>query len=160
MTDYSLDTNTISQIYRFYYKDRFPSFWLKFNALVSSGRASSVSEVEAELVGRSGLAPAVQELKQLSRGFFSLPSAEEQEFVAQVFRVPHFRNLISAKALTKGTPVADPFIIAKAGATPGMCVVTEESRRPNAANIPNACDYFGIECINLEQLMEREDWRF
>ena len=160
MTDYSLDTNTISQIYRFYYKDRFPSFWIRFNALVSEGRASSVSEVEAELTRRSGLIPAVQELKRLQQGFFAQPSAEEQAFVGEVFSVPLFRNLISAKAIAKGTPVADPFIIAKAGASLGMSVVTEEVRRPNAATIPNVCDHFGIECINLQQLMKREGWRF
>ena len=160
MTDYSLDTNTISQIYRFYYKDRFPSFWIRFNALVSSGSASSVSEVEAELTRRSGLMPAVQELKQLHQGFFAQPSAEEQAFVGEVFSVPLFRNPISAKAIAKGTPVADPFIIAKAGASLGMSVVTEEVRRPNAATVPNVCDHFGIECINLQQLMEREGWQF
>ncbi len=159
MTEYSLDTSTLSQIYRSLYKDRFPSFWVRFNELISSGRASSVSEVEAELSGVSGLLAAVQELKLLNPDFFSLPSSEEQDFVAEIFNVPHFLNLISAKAMAKGTPVADPFVIAKAGPT-GMCVVTEEARRPNAARIPNVCDHFGIECINLQELMEREGWRF
>ncbi len=41
-----------------------------------------------------------------------------------------------------------------------MIVVTEETFRPNAAKIPNVCQHFGIECINLRQLMEREGWRF
>ena len=153
MTGYSIDTNTISQIYRFYYKDRFPSFWTRFNALVSSGRASSVGEVEAELTHRAGLVPAVQELKQLNPEFFALPSPQEQELIAQIFRTPHFRNLLGAKAIAKGNPVADPFIIAKAG-------VTEEVFRPNAAAIPNVCQHFDIECINLEQLMVREGWQF
>ena len=160
MTDYSMDTNTISQIYRFYYKDRFPSFWSRFNDLVSSGRASSVSEVESELRRRTGLLPVVQELKQLNQEFFSQPSTEEQAFVAQIFSVSRFRGLISARAIAKGTPIAGPFVIAKAGASIGMRVVTEEARRPNAVAIPNVCDYFNIECINLEQLMEREGWRF
>lgn len=160
MTDYSMDSNTLSQIYRFYYKDRFPSFWQRFNALVSSGRAGSVSEVEAELVRRSGLDSAVRELKQLNQGFLALPASEEQLFVTQIFGVPHFRNLISAKAIAKGLPVADPFVIAKASASMGMCVVTEEVHRPNAVRIPNVCEYFGIECINLEQMMELEGWRF
>ena len=160
MTDYSLDTSTLSLIYRFYFKDRFPSFWIRFNELVVSGRASSVSEVEKELVGLSGLISAVQELKLLNEYFFAQPSSDEQSRVAQIFVVPHFRNLLSAKAIAKGTPVADPFVIAKAWASPGMCVVTEERGSPNAAKIPNVCDYFNIECINLEQLMEREDWQF
>ena len=160
MVDYSMDTNTISQIYRFYYKDRFPSFWLNFNALVSSGRASSVSEVEAELRRRAGLLSAVQELKQLNQDFFSQPSAEEQAFVARIFSVPRFSDLISAKSMANGTPVADPFVIAKAGASMGMCVVTEEANRPNAVSIPSVCNHFNIECINLEQLMRREGWQF
>ena len=41
-----------------------------------------------------------------------------------------------------------------------MCVVTEEIYRPNAAKIPNVCEYFNIECINLQQLMIREGWQF
>ncbi len=159
MTDYCLDTNTLSQIYRFYYRDRFPSFWVRFHSVVGSGRASSVSEVEAELRGPVGLSSAVQELRQLNQGFFSVPSAVEQDFVGEIFGIPHFLGLLNAKAIAKGTPVADPFLIAKA-ATMGMCVVTEEVLRPNAARIPNVCGHFGIQCINLEQLMEREGWRF
>ena len=160
MTDYSLDTSTLSQVYGSIYKGRFPSFWSRFDALIISGRAVSVSEVEEELRNARGLPGVVQELRQLNDEFFSLPTAAEQGFVAQIIRVQHYRNLLSAKAIQTGTPVADPFVIAKAGASPGMCVVTEEKASPNAAKIPNVCDYFNIDCINLEQLMIREGWQF
>ena len=33
MTDYCLDINTISSIFRFYYRDSFPSFWENFSDL-------------------------------------------------------------------------------------------------------------------------------
>ncbi len=160
MTDYCLDTNTISSVYRFYYKDRFPSFWENFSELVKSGRAISVSEVEVELSRSSGLVSAVEELKQLNQEFFSLPSSLEQEYVAEIFRVRRFRSMLGGGAAARGSPVADPFVIAKARVFPGMYVVTEEARRPNAARIPNVCDHFGIECINLQELMEREGWQF
>ena len=160
MPQYVLDANTISQIYRAFYKDRFPSFWRRFDGLVLSGRAASVSAVEAELHRRSGLAFAIQELKQLNRDFFSTPTSDEQNFVARIFQVPHFQGLISIQAVQRGWEVADPYIIAKAGVLADGCVVTEEERRPNAAKIPNVCDYFGIDCINLEELMEREGWQF
>ena len=88
-----------------------------------------------------------------------MPSSIEQDFIGELFSIPHFLGLLNAKAIAKGTPVADPYVIAKA-ATMGMCVVTEEVRRPNAARIPNVCDHFGIECINLQELMEREGWQF
>ncbi len=160
MMDYAFDTNTISQIYRFYYKDRFPSFWERFDDLVLTGRAGSVSEVEAELTRRTGLESAVQEMKRLNPNMFGLPTPEEQQFVGQIFAVRQFNGLISAKARAKGTPVADPFLIAKVGAGFASTVVTEEVLRPNAVRIPNVCAHFGIDCINLQQLMERKRWRF
>ena len=44
-----LDTNSISTIFRFYHRTRFPSFWEAFNALVQLGRANSVRTVRHEL---------------------------------------------------------------------------------------------------------------
>ena len=52
-----------------------------------------------------------------------------------------------------------PFIVAAAKVING-CVVTEESKKPNAPNIPNVCEYFNIECTNLQGFMEREGWKF
>ena len=160
MTDYCLDTNTISSIFRFYYRDSFPSFWENFSDLVGSGRASSVSEVEIELSRSPGLVSAVQELKGLNQEFFSLPSSTEQEYVTEIFGVRRFRSLLGGGTAARGNPVADPFVIAKARAFPGICVVTEEIYRPNAAKIPNVCEHYGIECINLQQLLQREGWQF
>ena len=158
--DYALDTNSISQIYRFYYRSIFPSFWERFYDLVRYGRASSVEEARAELMGRPELGAAVQDLEQLNPDFFSVPTASEQQFMQRIFAVPHFRDLVGRQARLKGTPTADPYLIAKAGVRVGSCVVTEEVFRPNAARIPNVCCYFKIPCINLQQLMEREGWQF
>ncbi|MCZ6821218.1 MAG: DUF4411 family protein [Calditrichaeota bacterium] len=63
------------------------------------------------------------------------------------------------KQRLKGTPVADPFVIASARIRQA-CVVTEEGKKKNAARIPNVCEYFGVDCTNLEGFMERERWRF
>lgn len=160
MPHYILDTSTISQIYRAFYKDRFPSFWRRFDGLVESGGATSVSAVEVELHRRSAVAFAIPELRQLNRDFFATPTSAEQEFVARIFRVRRFRSLISAQAVQRGEEVADPYLIAKAGIIADGCVVTEEEHRPNAAKIPNVCDHFGIDCVNLEGLMQREGWQF
>ena len=158
---YVLDTSTISQVYRSYYRDRFPSFWGLFDALVQEGRARSVSEVEAELSRRYGLEAAIRDLKRLQPGFFALPTPEEQQFIGRIFAIPHFQQLINAKAIAEGTPVADPYLIAKAGASLEDCaLVTEEKSSPNAARIPNVCEHFGMDCISLEDLMQREGWQF
>jgi hypothetical protein len=58
-----------------------------------------------------------------------------------------------------GVPVADPFVIASAKIREGI-VVTEESRKPNAARIPNVCDYYKLECISFAQYLEALGWKF
>lgn len=40
------------------------------------------------------------------------------------------------------------------------CVVTTEKHTPNAAKIPNVCEYFHVEWTDLEGFMESEQWRF
>jgi len=88
-----------------------------------------------------------------------IPTQEETNFVSQIFAIPHFQALIRKKHQLTGMPVADPFVIACAYANQA-CVVSEEALKANAASIPNICKHFGIECTNIEGMMEREDWEF
>lgn len=93
------------------------------------------------------------------RSIFRAPTQPESDFVKQIFAIPHFRNLVAQRQQLKGMPVADPFVVASARVRRGS-VVTEESSKPNAAKIPNVCERFGIECMNLEDLLGRLGWRF
>jgi hypothetical protein len=79
--------------------------------------------------------------------------------VREIFSVHHFQQLVSKKSLLKGTPVADPFVIAAAKIRHG-CVVTEETMKENAARIPNVCDRFSIPCLNVEGFLREKQWRF
>ena len=73
--------------------------------------------------------------------------------------IPHFQSMVGQAAQLRGTPVADPWIIAQAKTLEG-CVVTEEAKnKPNAAKIPNVCSRFGIDCISVQELLKRQDWR-
>lgn len=90
---------------------------------------------------------------------FSSPTEDEMHAVAEILAVPHFRQLIGEKQRLRGMPVADPFLIARAKVD-GACVVTEEKLKPNAGKIPNACQHFGIECINLQGFLKQQGWRF
>jgi len=56
--------------------------------------------------------------------------------------------LIGEKQRLRGTPVADPFLIARAQALRGAAV-TEESPKPNKPDIPAICAHFGIPCMKL-----------
>jgi hypothetical protein len=90
---------------------------------------------------------------------FPSPTPEEGAFVARIFQVKHFQNNIEGKKLLSGGFVADPFVIARA-ANAKATVVTMETLKPNAADIPNICEHFGVQCYSLEQFMESEGWEF
>jgi len=141
-----------------YFPSRFPTFWDEFNALVQGAGIVSVREVRNELdhdANRQHLRDWIHRNNRI----FLLPGPRETQFVAQIFAVQHFQQLIGAKQRLAGRPVADPFVIASAHVR-HACVVTEESFKPNAARIPNVCDRFGIDCISIEEMMERENWSF
>jgi len=86
-------------------------------------------------------------------------STAETEFIAEIFRVSHFRDLVSERQRLKGSVVADPFVIACARVQEG-CVVTEEAFKPDAAGIPNVCQYFGIDCTNFEGFLNHMGWEY
>jgi len=46
---YIFDNNTLSGIFRHYYRDSFPSFWVLFDKAVLEGNIVSVREVRNEI---------------------------------------------------------------------------------------------------------------
>ena len=154
---YVFDTSSFSVIGN-YYPERFPTFWEKFDQAATVGTIISVREVRREL---DFYTPYLH-LSEWVKGhgdIFSPPISAETEFVQEIFSVQHFQMLVSEKNRLSSNLGADPFVIARAKVING-CVVTEETRRPNAARIPNVCDHFGIDCTNLQGFMERENWEF
>ena len=157
MTSYVLDTSSI-RVFANYYPSRFPGFWENLANYVAEGRIISVREVYNELDLQS-YKPHVVEWTKTNRSIFLQPTEEEMAVVARLFQIPHFRQLVGDKQIARGSPVADPFVIASASER-GACVVTQESNKANAGKIPNVCARFGVDCIDLEGFMEREDWSF
>lgn len=141
-----------------YFPSRFPTFWSEFNALVQVGGIISVREVRNELDYRANR-QHLRDWIDRNKAIFLPPGPQETQFVAQIFAVQHFQQLIGAKQRLEGRPVADPFVVASAHVR-DACVVTEESFKPNAARIPNVCNHFRIDCISIEEMMERENWSF
>lgn len=154
---YVFDTNSL-RVLGNYYPERFPTFWKRFNEAVSDGRVVSVREVLNELE-KQAVSPWLLKWVQENRKSFLLPDFAETEFVTQIFRVPHFQTLIGEMQRLRGYPVADPFVVACAKVRDG-CVVTEEASKPNAARIPNVCDYFGVRCTNMEGFLSEIGWEF
>jgi hypothetical protein len=153
---YIFDSNVLINLFRNFYRGRFPSLWQKFDTYVVSGQIVSVREVLNEIEGRDD---QLSEWAKQNRHIFVQPSPEELAFIAEIFKVSHFQMLVRTEERLKGKPVADPFVIAKAKTIQG-CVVTDEILKPNAAKIPNVCDHFGVAHLNLEGFMEKENWTF
>lgn len=155
---YVFDTNSLSNVLNHYYRDRFPTFWQKFDEMMGNGHVVSVREARFELELRFEKR-AIELLKTPSPDFFEDPAVAELAFITEIYSVPHFQRNLDKKKLLQGGYFADPFIIAKAKVKEG-CVVTEEDKPEHGARIPNICEHFNIECVKLEGFLVREDWKF
>jgi hypothetical protein len=153
---YVFDTNSFSEMSP-YFPDVFPAFWVKFEEAVESGEVTSTREVLREL--NDGPQHHVLDWCNLNKSIFATPDAQETGFIQQIFAVPHFLQLIGRKQMLRGTPVADPFIIARA-AVLGGSVVSEESYKVGKPNIPTVCQHFGIPCMKLGDFLRAKRWVF
>jgi len=154
---YVFDTSSLVVLKNFY-PTNFPSLWSQWDTLVQNGTVVSVREVRAELENRDGT-DFIQEWVKRNKSIFMTPTPDELMFVSQIFSILHFQALIGTQATLRGTPVADPFVIAAAKVKSGV-VVTEERLKPNAAKIPNVCQHFKVPCTNLEGFMSQQSWSF
>jgi hypothetical protein len=154
---YIFDTNVFITL-GYYYLKRFPTIWARIDTLADDGKLISVREVrrELDLIGSSD---HVNEWVRRYRHIFVIASDEECGIVASIFLNGQYRGLVRRKNILKGSPVADPFIIAAAKTRNGI-VVTEESAKSKGARIPAVCNELGIKCINLEGFLEEQGLKF
>ena len=155
---YVFDTNSLSNILRHYYPERFLSFWEKFNAMVKNEELVSVREVRNELAGIFD-DKDIDKLIAYNENFFSNPTPEELNFITDIYSVKHFQHNLEKKKILKGGFFADPFIIAKGWKEKGT-VISEEELKDHGAKIPNICEHFKIPCMKFEGFLEKEDWKF
>ena len=154
---YVFDTNAFSQLFHSYYPGRFPSLWEQFEQLVKNGAITSTREAAREI--EDDRVAALRDWAKVHKELFPAPTADEAQFVSQIFSVPHFRQVIEQKKLLKGGKNADPFIIARARVLEAT-VITMESEPKNGAKVPNICRHFNIPCTSLEGFMVLEGWEF
>lgn len=160
---YVFDTNALQALFKLSTKV-FQSLWEEFDSLASSGQIISVKEVYKEIENGGEKWPLFQWAKQ-NKGIFQTATKDEALFVKEIFKVSHFQKLPRKQFLMDNKPIADPFIIAKAKVLGGTVITLEGfepdgSIKPNAPKIPNICQHFKIECLDLNGFMEKEDWQF
>ncbi|GAB4365238.1 MAG: DUF4411 family protein [Kiloniellaceae bacterium] len=154
---YVFDTSPLSTLFKNYYRGRFPTLWERFDDLAANGQIVSTREVLREV--EDGPVESLRAWAVDHHDLFHVPTAAEGEVVALIYLVPHFQQNIEQRKLLKGGRNADPFVIAKA-AIEERTVVTMEQFKENGTKIPNICQRFGVDCVSLEEFMEREGWQF
>lgn len=154
---YVFDTSPLSTLFKNYYRRRFPTLWVQFDALVADGRIVSTREVLREI--EDGPVESLRDWAANNHALFPALTAAEGSMVAQIYAVQHFQQNIEQQKLLKGGRNADPFVIARA-MVDKRTVVTMELLKPNAAKIPNICQHFHVPCLSLEEFMEAEGWQF
>lgn len=154
---YVIDTNVFISL-GLYYPKRFPTVWERLNFLADSGDFISVKEVRREL--ETGCASEhILNWIEKYRHIFQIPTNDECQIVSEIFLKSQYRGFVKRNNILKGLPVADPFVIA-AAKTRDFYVVTQESNKPKGARIPTACKDYGVNCIDLEGLLEREELEY
>ncbi len=163
---YVFDTSSLRSLQHFYPRV-FRSIWDGLDNLVAQKSLISTREVFNELE-RQAVSEDLLKWAKNNKPLFSIPTRPELQFVSEIFKIKHFQGLIGAQQRLKGTPVADPFVIACARINHGTAVTEEGWQRqgkpltlkPNAAKIPNVCAHFKIPCIDLEEFMHQQRWTF
>lgn len=117
---YVFDTSSFVVLKNFY-PSRFPSVWSGMDRLIEAQRLVSVREVLKELDSYNDQ-DFIQEWEKAHKPLFLTPGKEELLMVSKIFQVEHFKALISRQNILKGTPVADPFVIAAAHVKKGIVV--------------------------------------
>ena len=152
--DYSIDTSALLDGWiRYYPPDTFDSLWQRLDELIIGGSLRATEEVRFELEKKADDVLAW--------------TLERDELFVEID--DDIQVMVSA--ILQGSPklldtranrsAADPFVIALAALNDCPVVTGEQATgSPQRPNIPDVCQQWNIECINLLSLIRREGWRF
>jgi hypothetical protein len=148
---YCIDTSAlIAAWYERYKPNRFPKLWDQLDMLIKEGRLVSSSLVLRECSKQRS--EELHEWLQPRASMFQMPDEIVQAQVEHI--VNTYTGLVTAG---KEKFQADPFVIALAKVN-GYTVITEETGLTSLSKIPGVCNAMNVDCINLMQLIDQEDW--
>jgi hypothetical protein len=152
-TIYSIDSSALIHGWRRAYRPKnFGFVWEHLHGLVEQSRLRASVEVYNEIQKKDD--ELLAWCKERKEAMFVEIDDQIQTHLARIMNA-HPRLVDTAK----GRSGADPFVIALAAtADPSMVVVSEETF--GKTKIPDVCALEQIECINLADMIEREDWNF
>ena len=169
---YIIDTNSF-RVFSHYYPDIFLSFWRNIGALIAADKFQSVDEVKKELDGKYVNSKFDHDPKYYrqdiqfrdwyqARSHIFLPPDEQDSPVLTQVLGHYSSDILEDKFYNPSKNFADPYLIAKAKAKSGVVVTEERSRAKgnNDGKIPTICQLFSVECINAEDFMRAQKWKF
>ena len=159
-----LDTSSISLLFSAFSSRNFPTLWGDFDRLVQNEQAVSVRAVRTELTALSRFSGAVRHMENLNAQFFAAPTPQEEAQVWQMAGAPGLSaaaNRWGSKA-RQGKVDADPYLVAKARTVAvAAALVTQESQdAAKTDRLPAVCRQFGIDCIDLDEMIFRLGRRY
>jgi hypothetical protein len=156
---YCADTSALIDLRRRYPPKVFGALWTEVERLINRGRLIAPREVLREL--QRGDDEMYKWAKTHERMFVDLDE-EQMALVREIQGA--FPRWIDHEA---DAPIADPFVIALArrqtllnAGDPRVVVSHENPGGPGATRIPNVCERYGIEHLQLVDLFIREGWSF
>lgn len=156
---YCIDTSALIDLGRRYPPRVFGALWSKVEELIAAGRLIAPREVLREL--QKGDDEMYQWAKGHPAMFVDLDH-DQQILVAEIMAA--FPSWIDT---TTDRPVADPMVVALArsrtladSGAPRIVVSHEVPGGKGATKIPNVCQRYGVQHMQLVDVFEREKWSF
>lgn len=153
---YSLDASTLFDAFKWYPIENFPAFWCKIEELINNDRLK-MAEVAFDEVMKDERVREWCNRNQLIPSLKWETDASIQNKTSEI--LSEFPKLVDSRT---GKSAADPWVVALAIISENCIVLTEEAptNAPHRPKIPEACNHFSIEYINLVELIRRENWVF
>ncbi len=85
---YVFDTSPLSALFKNFYRNRFPSLWVRFDDLVQNGQMVSTREVLREI--EDGAIESLRDWAAQNLPLFTVPTAAEGAFVTRIYFGPSF----------------------------------------------------------------------
>ncbi|MCJ7553866.1 MAG: DUF4411 family protein [Ignavibacteriaceae bacterium] len=139
---------------RYYFPDIFKSYWNELNKMAEQRDIISVKEVYNELLNGSDI---ISDWAKQNKDIFEIPNPDEFQVVTEI--LSKHKELVRNANFSGGSPVADPFVIAKAQVN-DLIVVTLEIYKEHAHKIPNICQEYDLKYMSFQEFMINEKWAF
>ena len=157
MVVYSLDLSALFAAFNERYPiENFPAFWCKIEELIKNDRLKIAEIAFDEALRDEGVKKWCKE-NQLRPNFRWATNDPIQRKVSEILKL--FPKLLDDR---RGKSGDDPWVIALAMVSQNCIVVTEEkpTGSPLRPEIPDVCAHFNLQCIQLVELVQRENWIF